>query len=325
MQKSKSSPKGVAGLRGTWWLLLPVLAVGAGAVLHVWPAGYKTVRSVSAASPDSPVARESDHTGAPTQFESLPRASFSNPPPEAGDSLEGPAAGIEPSTIAPPDSVADAEESEISARCALVLSSQGLGGALAWAEKSSSDLHRYAAFQALAYEVAGTDAPEAMSLAWERLPPGPEREAAVLHAARQWAEMDPQRAVDWAVSLPDQPESDRLRAAVVIELAEADGAQAASLAARLLESNEEQARALVGIAQRWAQQDPAHAAAWVMQASPGAARDAAMRNLVATWAGSDTAAAHSWCKSLPDPVDREAALRAFAESYRARIGRAGRS
>jgi hypothetical protein len=67
-----------------------------------------------------------------------------------------------------------------------------------------------------------------------------------------------------------------------------------------------QDRAAVAVAQRWGQQEPVQAGAWVAQfADPRLQADAASA-LVDVWAQADLAGCRQWVESLPDGAAREA-------------------
>ncbi len=56
----------------------------------------------------------------------------------------------------------------------------------------------------------------------------------------------------------------------------------------------------VGVAGRWAVEDPVAAAAWVATFPGGKARAAAMRQVVTQWGHSDPTSAAKWLENLPE-------------------------
>lgn len=167
------------------------------------------------------------------------------------------------------------------------------------------------------------------------MPASPQRELAVVDAARVWADEAPERALAWASSLPDEASAaEVLAVANILEIwAQKDGpaasaavfglpdgearaaaservaavlAQAspeAALAwASTLPDAESQERALAASVGVWAQQDPAAAAAWAVEVNEGAGRDALLSAAVAHWALQDVEAAKRYVTGLGDDV-----------------------
>jgi hypothetical protein len=67
---------------------------------------------------------------------------------------------------------------------------------------------------------------------------------------------------------------------------------------------------VVAIVERWAEQAPGEAAAWVAQFPQAPASIAAAQNLVELWGMRDALAVGRWIASLPPGFLREAALSA---------------
>ena len=63
---------------------------------------------------------------------------------------------------------------------------------------------------------------------------------------------------------------------------------------------------------RWAENDPAAAAAWTSQMPENPVRRAALEQVAIAWASTDIAAATSWAQSLPESESKHAAIIALA-------------
>ncbi len=85
-----------------------------------------------------------------------------------------------------------------------------------------------------------------------------------------------------------------------------------------LEGGIEQDRAAVAIVQRWAQNSPGAAAAWVSQFADGPLRDAAAQNLLVVWTAKDAEAAGKWLHELPNGPLRDIGLAAYAQALAGR-------
>ena len=71
--------------------------------------------------------------------------------------------------------------------------------------------------------------------------------------------------------------------------------------------------AIGNVVSQWSIIDPAAAASWVSQFSPGELRDVAMRDVVGSWSRIDPANAGRWLASLPADASRDAAYLTYAE------------
>ena len=182
-----------------------------------------------------------------------------------------------------------------------------------WVRALPESDSRVAATRALAYEAARAKPVMVLDLA-VALPPTRERDDLLVHAIRQWAIGDATTAAAWAMKESDPDLRQRLIAAVAICLAEQDGAAAARLAVSSLDARNEHDRTAVSIAQRWAQNSPQAAAAWVSQFQDVPSRDAAVQNLLALWTAQDAEAAVNWLRELPDGPLRDIGFAAHAEA-----------
>ncbi len=194
---------------------------------------------------------------------------------------------------------------------AIVWANQNLGDATAWVLQLPAGKERDAGIISVAYEAAREKPMDAIILAIE-LPDAPDRDALVKHAATQWATADPQSATDWA----QQIELGGLRTVVIssiaIALGNSDPEAAADLAVGSLPMGKSQDDAVVGIIQRWAQNDPANTAAWVEQFPAGSLREIALRNLVIQWADKDSSQAANWLAGARLGESQDMVFGAFA-------------
>lgn len=196
---------------------------------------------------------------------------------------------------------------------AVVWAGQTLSGAAEWARQLPDDLERQDGLSAVAYEAAQTEPLEALRLALE-LPESQVRIDLIAHTVRQWATRDSQAAVaEWAGQLPE-PESDlraRVLADVAIAWAESDPVGAATLAIHSVPAGKPQADALVGIVQRWVQNEPEKAATWVEAFPEGPLRDASLEELVKLWADRNPEQPGNWLNGLSPGPARDVAVGAY--------------
>lgn len=175
-----------------------------------------------------------------------------------------------------------------------------LGAAINWLCGLQEGENKNATVLTLAYEAARTEPFTALRLA-TGLPASHERDELLAHAISQWAATDSVTAAAWADKVPDPILRQRLVASVAIQMAEHDGPAAATLVATTLEKGEEQNRAAVSVAQRWAQKAPEAVASWVSQ-FPEATQDAALQSLLAVWTVQNPEAAQNWLHAAGLPL-----------------------
>ncbi|HUR45200.1 MAG TPA: hypothetical protein VMZ27_04910 [Candidatus Saccharimonadales bacterium] len=174
--------------------------------------------------------------------------------------------------------------------------SQDLGAAAAFVRALGEGPTKRAAIIALAYEAARTEPKTALELARD-LPASPERDDLLIHAFSQWAGVDAPSATEWSIKVLDPRLRQRLLATAAVGGAEQNPIASARLAAGALEAGPEQNRAAVSVVERWAQQSPEAAAAWVSQFPAGPSRDQAIQNLLRIWSTKDPEAARNWIRS----------------------------
>jgi len=188
-----------------------------------------------------------------------------------------------------------------------------LAAALDWVRTLPESESREVVTLGLGYEITRTDAVKALEVA-ASLEPTRQRDDLIEHAISQWATTDFAAAVQWADgNISDPGLRQRLLAAVAVAAAGQDGAAAATLAATALVPGAEQDRTAVAIVQRWVQNQPEQAAAWVAQFPDTPVRETTAQNLVAFWAAQDGEAAALWLRSLPAGTLRAAGMTAYAQ------------
>ena len=135
-----------------------------------------------------------------------------------------------------------------------------------WARSLRDEAERTLALTNIAGEAVRSAPLLALDLAQSL--PEPARNEIVPRAAAQWAAQDPAAAADWARQIP----AESLRATTLAGIATA-------LALKELPAGRLQSDTIVSIVQRWAQQSPSDAEAWVNQFPKSDLRDAAKENL----------------------------------------------
>ncbi|HLP77891.1 MAG TPA: hypothetical protein VK327_13340, partial [Candidatus Paceibacterota bacterium] len=134
---------------------------------------------------------------------------------------------------------------------------------------------------------------EALRLAAE-LTVSSERDEMIRRAAMEWALQDAVAAIEWARQIPDVALRSQVLASEAIAWADSAPESAATLAVESLPSGRLLDDTVISIVQRWAQQQPAAAAAWVEQFPSGALRLTAAENLLAQWSQTDAERAQQW-------------------------------
>ena len=157
-------------------------------------------------------------------------------------------------------------------------------GAVTWWRGLSNDPGKLKTGLIVAYELS-REYPEQALMLLSGLPPSQERDNAIVHAVRQWAATDADTATEWAFGVPDPWLRPRLIAAVATTLANVDGPRAAELAVANVEDQRELSRAVVVVAQEWAQNDRNAAYSWVSALPEGPLKKATEQALEAENAG----------------------------------------
>jgi len=184
-------------------------------------------------------------------------------------------------------------------------------GAAAWARSLSEEAGRDDVLLAIAHESIREEPLRAIELAIE-LPAGRSRDELLAQAVGNWALRDPRRAADWAGALPAEAGRTRALEAVAVNWATTDAIAATEFALENLAGDKALDRAVVAIAQRWAQKEPISAAKWIEGFAPGGLQSAAADNLVANWFAGDPQGPAEWLGSLQPGALRDNAIAGYA-------------
>jgi hypothetical protein len=157
----------------------------------------------------------------------------------------------------------------------IVWAGQDLAVAVEWARQLPDHAERQGALLQAAYEAARAAPKEALTLAKE-IPAGPARNDLITHAAMQWAAVEPEQAAGWAREIPDQSLRERVLSVIATAWGDRDPVAAAGLALASLSPGRLQDEAVIGIVQRWVQNGPEAASAWVDQFPAGELRESAL-------------------------------------------------
>ncbi len=179
---------------------------------------------------------------------------------------------------------------------AIVWANQDLAGAVDWAWGLPESPENNRIVRQVAYETARTVPVEALNLAVV-LAADPDRDELIRYAAREWTTKDPAAAAEWASMIQDEALRNMVMAGVATVLADKDPVAAAKLAVVALPSGRAQDDAVVGIVQRWVQQDPEASATWVFELPETVMKETAMDNLVSIWDDQDTTSFDAWCSA----------------------------
>ena len=162
-----------------------------------------------------------------------------------------------------------------------------------WARQLQDEAEKLQALDVVAHEFVRSNPIDAIRLAAE-FPPSAPRDELICHAAMEWASQDAPGTVDWANQIEDQGLREDVLASVATAWADRDPVSAATLAVDELSPGRTQNDAVVSIVQRWVQQQPEEAAAWVEQFPAGELRLAAIENVVRIWSEQDPVQAEQW-------------------------------
>jgi hypothetical protein len=154
----------------------------------------------------------------------------------------------------------------------------GLEDATTWASQLPDPAEQDSALLAVANEAIRSQPVEALDIAVE-LPQDAQRDELIRHAAMEWGSQDGKSAADWARQITDVPMRDQTLSAIATAWSETDPLSAATLAVQDISEGRSQSDAVIGIIQRWAQQQPEQAAAWVEQFPAGELKQTAIANL----------------------------------------------
>jgi hypothetical protein len=172
-----------------------------------------------------------------------------------------------------------------------------LSSAISWTREKLSGEEKEILLRAIGNEAARFSPLEALHLMKE-MQPGEERDRLLTHAASQWAVNDAGQLMSWVNQFQAGPEKDRLVAGIIPALADSNPRMAADLAVQQLPRGRIQNDAVVSIVQRWAQQEPENASAWVERFPQGVLQTDAAISLIQQWNQTDAAGAERWVEGL---------------------------
>jgi hypothetical protein len=134
----------------------------------------------------------------------------------------------------------------------------------------------------------------------------------VMQIASQIYRQDPQRAQDWANSLPTLDARRIATSSIAMQMASSDPKAATQWAATL--PDDVRGRTLEGAISRWAQNDSRTVGEWINGLN-GAVRDEAVSAFSSSLAASDPAAALTWATTVSDPTRRDATVDRLVTSW----------
>lgn len=168
-----------------------------------------------------------------------------------------------------------------------------LGEAVAWGRQLSEAAERQTVLFSVANEAVRLDPVVALHLATE-LPADTRSTDLIQRSAREWATADGEQAVTWARQIKDGDLRNQVLASMAVAISENDPVAAATVATSEIPAGRAQSDAVVGIIERWAQNQPEQAAAWVEQFPDNDLKSTAVENVVAMWSLSDSQKAEQW-------------------------------
>ena len=172
-----------------------------------------------------------------------------------------------------------------------------LRAALEAAEKEPDPVAREKAIAQVAWDGIDVDHGIAQQ-AFAGLTPGSEEARKLIaHFAMRMADDNPDTALEWARNLEQAEERDDALGRIAAVLADKDPTRAAALATDEVAEGPLRNRAVVQVAQRWAQKDPAKAGKWISSLPEGSGRRGALINVAKTWSNSDGTAFANWAST----------------------------
>lgn len=141
-----------------------------------------------------------------------------------------------------------------------------------------------------------------------------EKNRLIEHFAMRLGEQNVDEAVQWATALESDEEKSLAFGKIALVLSEKEPERAAHLLSDSGIAGREFDVAVVQVVQRWAQESPADALAWVVMFDPGEARSAGLKEAISIWATDDPQAAFSWVTAIQDEAIRGEAAQKTAEA-----------
>lgn len=203
---------------------------------------------------------------------------------------------------------ADQGRGRVLSQALLIWATSDVEAAIAFAQAEPTPATRSELLLGLAHESLHHDARRGLELAAD-LSATPERDELLEKGVMEWAGADSAQATHWVGQVTDAVLREKLMAAAAIGMAETRSFEAASLAAKSIQSVEDRDRAVVSILQRWVQTEPISALEWLGRFPEGDLKRFATRSTLATWEAMDPEAARAWVHALPpSPMKQWASL-----------------
>ena len=134
----------------------------------------------------------------------------------------------------------------------------------------------------------------------------------VMQIASQLYKQDPQRAKEWANSLPTAETRRMATTNIAMQMSESDPKAAGEWAATL--PDEVRGRTMEGVISRWARNDSAAVGEWINGLN-GAVRDEAVSAFSSILASRDPATALTWATTVSDPTRRNTTVDRLVTSW----------
>lgn len=176
---------------------------------------------------------------------------------------------------------------------AIEWANSSLSEAMAWGQQLAEPAEKQAVLFSIANEAVRQDPVVALRLAVE-LPTDERWKDLVQRSASEWAATNGEQAVAWARQIEDAPLRNQVLASMAVAMSESDPVAAATLATTEIPAGRTQSDAVIGIIERWGQQQPEQVAAWVETFPRNNLKSVAVENLVAMWSLSDSHKAEEW-------------------------------
>ncbi|MDB6019744.1 MAG: hypothetical protein JWR19_4233 [Pedosphaera sp.] len=183
--------------------------------------------------------------------------------------------------------------------------------ALTWANQLPDGIGKKDALAIIRFQLAKQN-PEQTSAEISQLPAGDARNSLISNLAAQWGLSNPQSAIDWANTLPEN-EKKLAMSNLVGAWAQNDPSAAGTYAAQM-PSGEAQSQATMSVVSSWANKNPDQTAAWVLQFPEGDLREQGIREVVGIWTLSDSKSVQNWAEGLPESSTRDIALKSYVDS-----------
>ena len=116
----------------------------------------------------------------------------------------------------------------------------------------------------------------------------------IAHFAMRMADDDPEAALEWARNLEDAKERDEALGRVAAVIADKNPGKAATLALEEIPEGPIRAQAVIQVAQRWTQTNPAKTGEWLATLPAGLARRSSVVVLARSWSETDAAGFGAW-------------------------------